>query len=335
MVYLYDEYEKTFPSRHTNFLFKFMNTPKNLHEMSLEEIQAEVDTFAKLLPITIKNSRYQFKQYLEWLQGKGIDVDPTISNRINFPLREKIFSIYSAESLHGHWEMYLDSCKQYAEINGLPFSKNAFLCNYVLSVLSFAGLSMPQILQLNLADVQKSGIAGYDSLELTPKCIDVLMEYKNLTALPNRRKLVGSKYIRSTKKDFNIKALQSYLRRSNSMPSERWLKNTLAAFNCLKLGIYNKIYLYEKNNNVAIQPYSEVPEWFKQFIQPIAARYNGTITPQIITTQMKDYSEYKNERAASGLTEIEETLQELKSIGEKMFAMQSKINNSKKISKTT
>lgn len=195
MIYKFEEYVEAFPKKNVSTLKKFVGEAKNLHEMSTEEINAIIATWGAATSGTAANQKSIISLYFDWLTENGVTVAANIDS-IVIPIKSAEFLIYSSENLHEYWEKFFTSCERQSAITGDFFSRDKYLTSYVASILSFYGLTSEQILALDLSDVQKDGIIGYD-LPLTQTDIDVLLEYKGLNELANNKKVSGHKYIRA------------------------------------------------------------------------------------------------------------------------------------------
>ena len=195
MLYKFDEYVEQFPKRNVSTLKKFAGEAKNLHEMATEEINAVILTWGAATSGTAANQKSIISLYFDWLAENGVAVTADIDS-IVIPIKSAEFLIYSSENLHEYWEKFFTSCERQATITGDFFSRDKYLTSYVAGILSFYGLTVEQILALDLSDVQRDGIIGYD-LPLTQNDIDVLIEYKGLNELANNKKVSGHKYIRA------------------------------------------------------------------------------------------------------------------------------------------
>lgn len=294
MVYKFDEYVEQFPKKNVSTLKKFESSAKNLHEMSIEEINNIIATWGAVTLGTATNQKSIISLYFDWLNKNGIAVKADIED-IVFPIKNTEFLIYSSETLHEYWDKFFESCEREATRTGEFFGRSKYLVSYVSGILSFYGLTPKQILALDLSDVQKDGIAGYD-LPLTEKDIDVLMEYKSVNTLDNNKKVGGYKYIRNTgvvDEDY----LSRGINHGACEEKDRYFKKLLTFKNAYKLGRYADIYNREKSTGKLVDLYNRaMPEqWFLDNIKLIVG---AELKTNRITAYKKDYEAYRAERMA-------------------------------------
>lgn len=298
MLYMVDEYYNEYPERISAtrpLLDRFVDCEKYLHEMSLEELNAEVATWKELKKSTFKLRRYELCLYFEWLKNKGINVDPEIANKIVFPEREIKFLIYSTDDIHNAWEDFILDIEKTAEKNHERASIEPLLVAHVSGILGFYGLTPEQILELQLSDVQPTGIAGYD-LPLTKRDIEVLLEYKNFDTLANRMKLKGTGYIRSPKnEEVKKKTINSAIGKIKCSEEMEVYKKILTHKNLYKYGLLNRIFEYEKTHRPPIENAGNTPQWFKDIINKYSDKPASVNT---ITKRKQEYIAYRTERVA-------------------------------------
>lgn len=295
MVYKFNEYVAAFPKKPVSILKKFENEPKNLHEMSIEEINAIIASWGGTTPATAMNRKSMIKLYLDWLVETGVPVKAN-PEEIVVPVKNAEFFIYTSEILHKYWDRYLKSCEREAAKSGEFHSRARYLTSYVSGILSFYGLTAKQILALDLSDVQPSGIANYD-IPLTQTDIDVLLEYKGLNELANNKKVIGTKYIRSAG-TVTEDTLDYGIAHGACGKDVKTLKRILTCKNVYKLGRYAEIYAEEKRTGKLVDLSNRaIPaDWF---IKQIGLIVGGEVKPARITAYKKDYEAYRSERMES------------------------------------
>jgi len=292
MVYEFDKYVEAFPTRNVSTLKKFVSEAKNLHEMSTEEINAIIATWGAVTPATAMNQKSGISLYFDWLTENGVAITADI-NSIIILVKSVEFLIYSSEKLHEYWGKFFASCERQAAITGDFFSRDKYLTSYVAGILSFYGLTAEQILALDLSDVQRDGIIGYD-LPLTQTDIDVLIEYKGLSELANNKKVSGHKYIRAAG-IVNEDTLDRGINHGAVESKDKYLKRLLTFKNAYKLGRYAEIYAEEKRTGklVDLSTRAIPADWFLKKIELIVG---GELKVNRITAYKKDYEAYRSER---------------------------------------
>ena len=292
MIYKFDDYVSAYPTRNVSTLKKFVNEPKNLHEMSTAEINAITEKWEGTTPASAANMKSIISQYFNWCAENSISVAADVSS-IVFPKKTTEFLIYSSEILHEYWEKYLKSCEREAVKTGDGYNRARFLVSYAASILSFYGLTGEQILDLNLSDVQPDGIIGYD-LPLTQADIDVLLEYKNLTESENHKKLEGYKYVRSAGK-VSERTLNNGVNQGNCEAKDKYLKAILTFKNTYVLGRYAEIYAIEKSTgNLVDCANRAIPADF--FTKRIDLIVGKKAQMQTILSYKREYAAYRSER---------------------------------------
>ncbi len=319
MVYKFDEYVAMFPKKNVSTLKKFMNEAKNLHEMSTEEINSIIATWDAVTRASAFNVKSVICLYFDWLTKQGIVVRAD-KDCLVIPIKNTEFLIYSSKNLHEYWERFFESCEYQAALTGEFFSRNAYLTSYAAGILSFYGLTVKQILALDLSDVQKDGIRGYD-LPLTPTDIDVLLEYKGLNELANNKKIVGSKYIRSAG-TVSENTLDRGINHGICKNEDKYLKRLLTFRNAYKLGRYAEIYAEEKRTGKLVDLSNRaIPaDWFLKKIELIVG---GELKGGRITAYKKDYDAYRSERMeyeaknnAEYVAKIDKTFEQIEKVAE-------------------
>lgn len=301
MVYLIDEYYKCYPDRVSNIkplMDRFVDSEKYLHEYTLEELNAEVSTWDSLKMSTFKSRRRGLALYLYWLIQQGVEAHPEITKQIVFPQREEKFLIYSTDEIHSLWEDFLFDVQAVAVEDNVPFSPNSLLVCYVAGILSFYGMTRKQIMKLQLSDVQPDGIIGYE-LPLTPKDIEVLLRYKNYHKQDNGKALIGTTYIRSTIPDPDDLILTRALGKVKCSSEMTDVKKVLSCNKLYLLGIFNRIFEYEKTHEPKLDSRNGVPEWFLPFANEInSSKSEKSKSYSTVSMRKRDYIKYRTERIA-------------------------------------
>lgn len=293
MVYRLDDYKNAYPNRPSAILNKFQDCSKNLHEMSLDELNDFVKDWKPTSnQRTIDSWRRYIVAYLKWLQEQGCKVDITIIRKVKFPMLEKKYLIYSTSDIRHYYELLFQKLEQQAALTGTSTSKTTYYMSYASSLLMFYGLTEEEILALDLSDVQPNGIIGYENLNISKDDMKVLMDYKNLKVLLNNLPLVGTKYIRATVKNKD-KIDSAYLFRPVSRLDSSFneLKAILRPLNIQLLSKFNRVYQYEREHNELIEISKMTPQWFLDILS-ISAE-------QTIIWQKKEYVKYRQERISN------------------------------------
>ena len=74
MLYLFDEYVAEYPARAVAGLNYFLDSPKNLHEMSAEEISEVYNNSPEITEKTAAAHKSAIRLYLKWLFFMGNDL---------------------------------------------------------------------------------------------------------------------------------------------------------------------------------------------------------------------------------------------------------------------
>lgn len=294
MIYKLNEYMDAFPKKPISVLKKFENEPKYLHEMSIEEINSIIASWGGTTPPTATNRKSHIKLYLSWLAENGVKVTAN-PEEIVVPIRIAEFFIYTSKNLHEYWSEFLNSCEREAARTGEFHSRTRYLTSYVANILSFYGLTVNEILALDLSDVQPNGIAGYD-IPLTQDDMDVLLEYKNIKELANNKKVSGTKYIRSAG-TVTESTLDYGMAHGTSGEEAKGLKRILTCNNMYKLGRFADVYATEKRKGELVDCSNRgtPADWF---IKQISLIIGGEVKPSRLTAYKKDYEAYRSERMA-------------------------------------
>ena len=268
MIYKYEEYAAANPKRPLQVLNKFKDTEKYLHQMSVDEINSVVSSWDALVPGSVFNQKSAIKNYFVWLNTNGVSVDPDIVKDIKFPTKKEVYLIYSTEDIRYYWDLILKDAEKMSFKYNEQFNSQFYWMCQAVGILSFYGIKAEQILNLTLSDVQPDGIIGYDDLPLTDKDIYILLRYKNLKEYSGSQKLIGYKYIRSTKsEEISNKIYLNYsLVRIKCDEKYNYIKTLLTDSNLYKLGIYNRLFEYEIKNNVKLENNTKTPEWFTRIV---------------------------------------------------------------------
>lgn len=276
MLYLIDEYiaelnEKRKgealidPSKRFPELLRFKTCKNNLHEMTLEEVQAIVSKWKPVSEKTAKITRRKIDIYLRWLEEKGLPIGFDIS-QLEIPTKaEDVEFVFSTKDLQMFYDILYAALERKATIDGKDVSTQIFNMTHAAGILAFYGLSDEEIYDLDLSDVQPDGIMGYD-LPLTQDDIDVLMRYKNMRVYDNRRPLKGCKYIRAGIKDGQVND-SYYINRPLSkinVEDEFLYLRTLLKTSTLNLnGKFAQAYEHELKYGESITENGDIPNWFK------------------------------------------------------------------------
>jgi len=320
MIYKFDEYVAEFPKKNVSTLKKFESEAKNLHEMSIEEINAIIATWGAVTQATATNQKSIISLYFDWLTKNDIPVTANIDDII-IPIKTAEFLIYSSEMIHEYWEKFFTSCEKAATKTGNFFSRDKYLTSYVADILSFYGLTAEQILALDLSDVQREGVARYD-LPLTQRDIDTLVNYKSLNEFANNKKVSGHKYIRAAGV-VNEDTLDRGINHGACQSEDKYLKRLLTFKNAYKLGRYAEIYAEEKRTGKLVDLSNRaVPaEWFLKKIELIVG---NELKINRITAYKKDYEAYRSERMkyeaknnAEYAAKIDKSFEQLEKVVEK------------------
>lgn len=327
------EYIKEYPKRPLQTLNKFKNIKKYLHEMTLEEINAETKNWKPLAENTANKQKREIRDYFRWLQTKGININPDIALEISIPISKVLFLIYSSDDIFYYYEMLFGYLQKTSVINGANFDKRSYLMSYAAGILAFYGLTEEQIINLDLSDVQPDGIIGYD-LPLSDKDMTILLEYKNTTKLANKMPLLGTKYIRSpylNAQNIDSAYLSRPIWRIKFDEEHEFLKSLLRVSNLYQLGIYNRTYFHEKQHKEFLRNNTATPQWFidmlpfknansvciakKEYIDYRKERDNATTRIELKDTQStkSTSSESNEELIQKRISDIAEQIQNLSS----------------------
>ena len=299
MLYLFDEYVAEYPNRYTSALEKFKSYTTYLHEMSFCEVQEIVSNWKPLSERTAYNQRKQILYYFQWLQSQGIKVDITIPQKLEIPLDIKKFLIYSTADIAYYYNELFKFLEKQCTINGTSYSKKSYYVSFAASILAFYGMTEEEILALDLSDVQKDGVKGYENLPLTEDDIQVLLAYKNVTRYANNKPLLGKKYIRSANNCEIDKAFMSRPIWRIAFDEEHlYLKNLLRVSNIYYLGLLNRLYNIDSVSEKRIEANNNHPQWFIDMLNDEIGD-GSDLAPNTYTAYKKDYIAYRKEREKS------------------------------------
>lgn len=290
MLYLIDMYLTEFPDRPSGILDKFRDCPKNLHEMTLDEINKIASTWSPTTAGTAAVYRDRIRYYFEWLQIRGINANPDIARQIIVPIKGEKFLIYSTEDLARYFDVIYNNISRNNIHSGTSIGKEQMFVCHAADILAFYGMTIEQILALNLWDVTPDGVVGYD-LPLTKADIEVLMRYKNLKSVGRNTPLLGTKYIRSTKTENpEAKFLITSLSRLELSEENEYLHKLLTPTNIYVLGFYNRAYEKELQLGKYMNVDERMPQWFAKVFEDLHAN------KATLTAHKKRYAKYREER---------------------------------------
>jgi len=299
MVYRLDDYKEAYPNRQFSVLNKFQDGEKNLHEMTLEEINEFVKDWKPTdNDRTVDSWKRDIVNYFKWLQEQGCKADTTIIREIEFPVLEKKYLIYSTADIRYYYSLLFQKLEQQAVLTGKNSSKTTYYMSYASSILMFYGLSEEEIIALDLSDVQPNGIIGYENLNISEEDMKVLLDYKNLQTLSNGMALIGTKYVRATAKNkdkIDAAYLSKPVTRLDSSFKE--IKTLLRPLNIQLLGKFNLVYQYEREHNEFIEISKTTPQWFMDLM--------GSSAEQTVIWHKKEYVKYRQERVSNEKPEPE------------------------------
>ena len=301
MLYLFDDYLTEAPNRNSSIFGKFQDLQKNLHEMTVDEID-EVLKDEEYSINTIQNYRSSLKLYLEWLQAHGVKCDVDIFDSVKFNESKVEYLIFSADDIHKQYEKLFAYAKK---LYGARFSPTTYYLPYASGILAFYGVSPEEIINLDYYAISRDGVKGYD-LPLTEKDIEVLVSYQ---AYKGKSKQLGfgDKYIRTgdSKLVIKVEFLSRPLWNIKFDEEHAYLKQTLGVANLYKLGRFARTYEREATSPAKIKIRHKTPQWFLDEFP----EYNSLSG---ITNLKKDYLAYKAEREITPCQKIEKARAEVK-----------------------
>lgn len=295
MLYLISEYINANPQKKKERfleLLRFEKTSKYLHEMTIDEVNAETSKWSPVSRETAVKNKLKISQYIEWLteQDRNIKIAFNIKDVV-LPLKETITAeIYSTKDIRLYYEILELSINRMATRNGTSFSSAYLLTAKAAGILAFYGLSDEQILDLDLSDVTSNGVAGYD-LPLTQCDIDTLLEYKRLTKFDNHKTLKGTKYIRTVTPNAkpNVSYLNLAFKYIEVEDNYKYLTTALRTQQLNLFGKFNRVYQEEKSRGEDIASTRQIPQWFADIFK---------VSKNWLTKMKKEYLEYRSKRDA-------------------------------------
>lgn len=269
MLYLIDKYIAEYPHRKIPELLRFGECSKNLHEMTLNEVNAIVSTWNAVIASTAENTMRKIAQYLEWLEDQGEKISFDV-RKVEFPIKENTenYSVFSTRDIQKHYDTLYTAIDRKAAKTGLSGSTSSLLRCHAAGILAFYGLSDEEILQLDLSDVQPDGVIGYD-LPLTKEDIEILLKYKNLQQYDNNKNLKGTKYIRNGNGGNlvgDMRFLNRPLVRAEIDEQYSYLKSLLKTSQLNLLGRFDRAYKEEKCREDKILVGKKAPQWFADIL---------------------------------------------------------------------
>lgn len=285
MLYLFDDYISEAPNRNSSVFLKFQDSPKNLHEMTADEI-SEILNDGEYSLLTIQNYRSYLGLYFRWLQARGVNCDADILDDVKFNESKNQYLIFSIDDIHKQYDILFAFAKK---IYGKKFTPTTYYLPYAAGILAFYGISPEDILKLDYYAISEDGVEGYD-LPLTKKDIDVLRSYQAYRGRSGNLGF-GDKYIRIRDPKLVIKP--EYMCRPiwkvRYDEEHAYLKQVLNVTNLYKLGRFARVYERELTSPVKILTFCKNPQWFVDEF----ADYNSQGG---LSKVKKDYLAYKAER---------------------------------------
>ena len=295
-VYMFDEYAAAYPEQQLTLFNKFLNYEKNLHEMSVAEINAILAENDGFTEGTATKMKFSFKHYLKYLSANGVKCDVGLANKISFPIKQVHYYIFSTDDIRYYWNLVTEDIAEIEKKFGRKFFPELFYKDIAVGILAFYGFTVEQILSLPRWDITEEGIKGYDT-KFTKEDIADLIRYRDLKVMQgNNIYLLGDKYIRTVKTNPNEEApeeavtrVASRLRKANSVSDKyKFLKSVLTYDNLYRLGVFDRIYRIEKDNNYSMVIKGTTPQWFLE-----AANNDSKYTKY---NYKRDYIAYRTER---------------------------------------
>lgn len=317
MLYLISDYiNGEPPKKEKNLLelLRFEKTDKFLHEMTIEEVNAETANWSPVNKETAVKVKSKISQYLKWLSDRNVDIAFNAKD-IVLPLKETVsVEIYSTKDIYHYYELLELSINRMATRNGTSFSGNYLLMAKAAGMLAFYGLSDEQILALDLSDISKDGVADYN-LPLTQRDIDTLLAYKHLERYDNNKTLKGTKYIRTVTPDVlpNAAFLNTAFKFIKVEDEYKYLLTVLRTSQLNLFGKFDKVYREEKMRGEDIASTRQIPQWFADIFN---------VSKNWLTKMKKEYLEYCDKRNA---LEVSVNKKENEAIMQKIVLLQSEI----------
>lgn len=281
MLYLIDKYIEEYPYRKILELLRFKDCSKNLHEMTLDEVNEIVAKWKPVIRSTAENTKRKIAQYFDWLATQQVNISFDIS-KVKFPIKEKSTDhvIYSTKDIQKYFDILYAAIERRAAQNGTSGSTSCFLRCHAAGILAFYGLSDEEILQLDLSDVQPDGVIGYD-LPLTKEDLEVLMSYKSLQKYDNNKNFQSTKYIRGSS-DINRTLIIADIEEKYS-----YLKSLLKTSQLNVFGKFNRAYYEEKKHGKKLSMGDKTPEWFDDIFH---------LKTNWLIKRKKEYIAYRDDR---------------------------------------
>lgn len=292
MLYLIDEYIAEFSHRQNDELLKFKNCDKNLHEMTLNEVNEIVSKWKPVSAKTALRTKWKIAQYLTWLKEKNRQAVKFDIMEVDLPTKDAPSNyIFSTKDIQQYYDILNLAIERKAAMDGTNASNQIFKMTHAAGVLAFYGLTDKQILDLDLSDIQPEGVRGYD-LPLTQEDINVLMAYKNTWSYDGFHQLKGTKFIRTRVADGST--IDSYFlnRPLSKVAVEEkysYIKALLKTSQLNLFGKFDEAYHKESEYCEAIPDAGKMPDWFKNIFK---------VSPNWLTKIRKQYIEYRDARDA-------------------------------------
>lgn len=288
MLYLVDEYNKQYPHRRLCEIQKFESAEKYLHKMTIDEVNSECADWAAVSSKTAADTKRKIAQYLNWLSEQGCEIGFNAAD-IVLPIKEDIVpQIYSTNDIHRYYDILETALERRAAQRGGNASMFFLNMSHAAGVLAFYGLTDNEMLDIDLSDVQPSGIIGYD-LPLTEEDIDVLLQYKYQSRCDNNLILRGTKYFRNTKIDGTVNMI--YINRPimdiSVEEKFQYLKTILKTSYISLCGKFDRAYRMEKRTNMTIMNNHTAPQWFLDIFR---------VSKNMLVRRRKEYISYRDQR---------------------------------------
>lgn len=292
MLYLFNEYKASHPKNKVSTLIKFENYPKNLHELTLEEFNSIVREWTPANAGTVNNWKSQIVNYLQYLKHNNCKVNIDVVRKADYNIAKKEYLIYSTVDIRHYYNVLFNVIEQQNARSDTRIDKQRFYVCYAAGLLSFYGLTEEQILSLDLSDVQPDGIVGYN-IDIDKEDMDILLTYKNIKTMSNNMPLIGTKYIRSTRKDnVDVRYLSHSISRIQLDEEHEYLKDILRVKNLYLMGIFNNVYQMEIKKQEFITKQQKTPQFFLELTE-LEHTWSS-----IVCLRKSEYLAYRKERDA-------------------------------------
>ena len=289
MLYLFDEYKAAYPDNEISTLIKFENYPKNLHELTLDEFNGIIKDWTPAVSGTVHNWKSQINNYLMFLKKNNCKVNTDVIRHAAYPIKRDEFLIFSTDDIRHYYNVLFEILENHNAKYDTRYYKQTYYVCYAAGILAFCGLSLEQIVELNLSDVQPDGVIGYN-LPLTKEDIDVLLAYKSQKITTNNMPLIGTKYIRTTKNKEKAEVL--YLSRTLSKTKieeqYKYITEMLNVNKLYNLGKFNRVYQAELESKQIITKGITPPDYFFTIM--------GLDTSDNISNCKNKYIKYREQR---------------------------------------